>query len=125
MTPHDRLFAFAQRLASARGLHALDTRHLYARVERLTSGYHRGGEWRATSHLLGSVVRLYGHESVSTVDSDAGVYAHGPTADAAVDAAIAAWRERMAWHHANAVRECARAHEQADRWAAIVEAVSS
>lgn len=123
MTPQARLFAFAQRLASARGFHARDTQYLYARVERLTSGYRRGGEWRATSHLLGSSVRLYDHESVSTVDGDAGVYAHGPSADAAVDAAIAAWRERMTWHHANAVSACALAHEKADRWAAIVDAV--
>jgi len=75
VTPRDRLFAFAQRLAAARRLHALDTRHLYATVERDATG-----EWCAVAHLTGSIVHT--DAGTMTVDGDAGVYAHGPTADA-------------------------------------------
>lgn len=117
MTPRDRLFAFAQRLASARRFHALDTRHLYATVERDATG-----EWCAVAHLTGSTVHT--DAGTMTVDGDAGVYAHGRTADAAVDEAIAEWRARMAWHCGDASRARDAAQEQAERWAAIVAAVS-
>ncbi len=124
MTPQDRLAAFARRLAAARGFDAHSTECLYARVERLASGYRRGGEWRATAHIIGLAVRPYHLERASTVDNESGVYAHGASADAAVDAAIAEWRERIAWRHRSAVVECESAQATADRWAAIVAAVS-
>lgn len=74
------------------------------------------------AHLTGSIVHT--DAGTMTVDGDAGVYAHGATADAAVDEAIAEWRARIAWRHRSAVVECESARATAERWAAIVAAVS-
>ncbi len=121
--PADRFTAFARGLALAHNLSIHDTARLYARVERVTRGYRRGGEWRAEAHLTGANVRRFDVLGASTTDGDAGVYAHGPTADAAVDAAIAEWRRAMREHAARAERESVEAAKSAARWRAIVAAI--
>lgn len=80
------------------------------------------GDWCAVAHLTGAIVHT--DAGTMTVGGDAGVYAHGATADAAVDEAIAEWRARMEWHYGEAMRARDMAQEQADRWAAIVAEVS-
>ena len=123
--PVARLDAFARGLALASNLSARDTERLYARVDRLKTSFHRGGEWRAMAHLTGSLVHPYTFASASTTDLGAGVYAHGPTADAAVDAAIAEWRRAIRERAAKAERDRENAARDAERWRAIVAAMGA
>lgn len=118
-----RLEAFARSLAAARGMDANTTEHLWARVERLRSGYRREREWRASASLTGTAVRPAEWGNASTRDGDTGVCAHGATPDAAVDAAIAEWRTAAQRHRDNlrcAAEDYAR---RAARWGEIVAAI--
>ena len=119
-----RLLAFAQRIADARGLLPTDMRRLSADVVRLRSGYLRGGEWRATAHITGAAVHIFGHSQASTCDGDAGVYAHGSTPSAAVDEAINEWRRAMAGHLATVEREARAVAKNAENWRRIVDAIA-
>lgn len=113
MTPVDEaraeLLAFAERLHRARGLSRLDGPPTAA-VAR------DGFGWRATAHLLGRRLRLADACIAGVEDGAAGAWGHGATPEAAVAAAIEAWRENARWRREEAERAEASAREAAEGW---------
>ena len=115
-----RLLAFAARVAAVLNVPNAEP---VAGVVRLTSGYRRGYEWRASARTVGDPLANRFGETAATGYDLRSVYAHGPTPEAAVEAAINEWRREIDQRRRDA-EEGARAYAaRAEVWGKAITAL--